>query len=160
MSIHPPRRISSIEGLGLPSNTRSIEYLPDGSAITTEIWNEMPEPWKQGDTVIALPGYKWVTKWEEAKPYIVNKFFDSNSVLIGVYCDVARLVRKIEGGFEFDDLYLDVWQVPGSEPEILDEDELQEAVEAELITKEEAESARDVAKKVLSLLSDDIFLTF
>jgi predicted RNA-binding protein associated with RNAse of E/G family len=59
----------------------------------------------------------------------------------------------VDGGFEYDDLYLDVWQVPGHQPELLDEDELEEAVAAGYVTKGDAAEARRVAKQVMQTLS-------
>ena len=152
MTIHPPKLISSIVGLGLPGNTKSIEYLRDGSAISTETCNSVAEPWKQGNMVIALHGYQWITKWEAGKPYIVNKFFNREGGLVGIYYDVSRPVRKIPGGFEFDDLYLDVWCLAANKIELLDEDELEAAVIAKYISPEEADTARGVAGQIVDLI--------
>lgn len=96
----------------------------------------MKEPWVEGSTIIAEQGYIWKTKWEVGKPYVITKFQDAASNLIAVYCDVARPVEVIEGGFTFVDLYLDVWQVVGKDAVILDENELQDAVEAEYVSTE------------------------
>lgn len=90
----------------------------------------MDEPWCEGPTVIARTDYTWTTKWEVGKPYIITKFQDADSNFIAVYCDVARHVEAIDDSFAFVDLYLDVWQIPGQDPIILDEDELREAVDA------------------------------
>lgn len=154
MSLHRPKLISSIEGLGL-NTTKSIEYISKTVAIGTEIWNELEEPWREGDVVIARPDYKWITRWEVGKPFIINKFYDDKGELVAIYCDVSRPVRQIDGGFEFDDLYLDVWWPTGKAISILDEDELQDALDANYITKHEADEARRVAKEVVELLKQD-----
>lgn len=154
MSLHRPKLISSIEGLGL-NTTKSMKYRSKTVAIGTEVWNELEKPWQEGEIVIARPGYKWVTRWEAGKPYIINKFYDVTGNLIGTYCDVARPVRLIESGFEFDDLYLDVWQAEGKPISILDEDELQEALGAGFITKSEADEAQRVAEELVELLKQD-----
>ncbi len=152
--MHPPKNISSKEGLGL-GTTKEMRYINRGLAIGTETWNELENPWSESDTIIALPGYKWVTKWEVGKPYIITKFFDDNNVLIGVYCDISRPVEASEEGFRFDDLYLDVWQIPGTRPVILDQDELEEAVEAGHISKEEAGKTWQIAHKVVNCIEND-----
>ena len=158
MTLHPPRYISSIEGLGV-GTTKSMRHISERVSIGTEVWNNMEEPWKEGATVIAEPGYIWTTKWELGKPYIITKFQDAAANLIAIYCDVARPVQAIEGGFSFVDLYLDVWQIPGKEPKILDEDELEQAVEASYISPEEADEARRIANDlVISLKNDPGFL--
>ena len=141
--------------------TKQMRYLDKGLAIGTETWNELDKPWSEGDVIIALPGYKWVTKWEVGKPYIINKFFDNNNVLVGIYCDICRPVEIDKDGFRFDDLYLDVWHALGTTPVVLDEDELKEAVEVGYLTNEEATETRLVAQKVISCLQDDPnFLNF
>src|SRR5687768_7395395 len=134
MSLHPPKHISSIEGLGL-NTIKQLDYKDDNKAVATETWGKLEKSWSESGTIIAEEGYKWVTDWEAGRPYIVTKFLDEKGEITGVYCDISRPVERVEGGFTFDDLYLDVWMVPGQEPVILDEDELKEAVEAEYITQ-------------------------
>lgn len=124
-------------------------------AIGTEIWGKITEPWTESGTVIADQGYRWVTKWQAGRPYIVTKFFDEKGELVGVYCDISRPVKRVEGGFTFDDLYLDVWMVPGQEPVILDEDELEAAVAAEYIRQAEAERAMQTALALVGGLKSD-----
>lgn len=151
MHIHPPRRISSVEGLGV-NTIKQLEWSSDTLAFGTETWGKMEKPWQQDDTIIALPGYTWRTRWEVGKPYIINKYLDNNGELVGIYCDICRPVEKIENGLAFDDLYLDVWQVSGSAPIILDEDELTEAIKVGYISSEEAATARQYAEEMKQLL--------
>lgn len=151
MGLHPPKRISSSEGLGL-NTTKQLDFVSDILAFGTETWGELEKPWQQDDTVIALPGYVWRTRWEAGKPYIINKYLDKNGHLVGVYCDICRPVEKTADGFAFDDLYLDVWQIPGTDPVILDEAELAEAVKAGYITTKEAEWAEKEAARVIELV--------
>jgi predicted RNA-binding protein associated with RNAse of E/G family len=152
-TIHPPTRISSIKGLGL-NTSKTMKHETDNFAVGTEIWGELEKPWRQGETIIALPGYKWVTQWEVGKPYIITKFYDAEGNFIATYCDVARPLRRVDGGFETDDLYLDVWQVADSAPIILDEDELEIAITAGHITKDEAMISRQVADNLCHILQD------
>lgn len=160
MTLHLPRNISSTEGLGI-NTTKSMRHISERVSIGTEIWNSMKEPWKEGTTIIAEPGYVWTTKWELDKPYIITKFQDTAVNLIAIYCDVSRPVQAIGDGYTFTDLYLDVWQVPGQEPRILDEDELKHAVEASYISPEEADEARRIANDlIISLKNDPEFLKF
>jgi len=151
MSLHTPKRISSAEGLGL-NTKKQLDWVSDTLAYGTEIWGDLEKPWQQDETIIALPGYVWRTRWEVDKPYIVNKFLDNNGKLVGVYCDICRPVEKVGDELAFDDLYLDVWQVPGNDPIILDEDELEEAVNAGYISFKEADTVRQNAEKVKQLL--------
>lgn len=160
MSLHPPKNVSSAEGLGL-NTTKSMQRISDSESIGTEVWNEMDEPWREGLTIIAEAGYVWTTKWEVGEPYIVTKFQDAALNLIAIYCDVARPVEKIEDRFTFVDLYLDVWQQPGKDPIILDEDELEDAVGAGYISNDEAIQAKRVADELVARLKNDTeFLKF
>lgn len=159
MALHPPKQISSTEGLGV-NTTKTMRRISDRVSIGTEVWNDMEEPWREGDTIIAMPGYVWTTKWELDKPYVITKFHDTAAHLVGMYCDVARPIQASGEGFIFTDLYLDVWQIPGKEAIILDEDELADAVNAAYITPDEAEEARRVARVIATSLNDPEFINF
>jgi predicted RNA-binding protein associated with RNAse of E/G family len=132
-----------------------MKRMSDSVSIGTELWGYLEKPWKEGRTVIAHSGYKWVTRWEAGKPFITSKFYNDSGRLIGIYCDVARPVQQTVDGFTFEDLYLDVWQVTGENPMILDEDELDEAVEADFISGEEAEEATTIAEQLRQMLLDN-----
>lgn len=151
MSLHPPKHITSQEGLGL-NTEKQLEFQTGDKAIGTETWGEIEEPWTESGTVIAKVGYKWVTKWEAGKSYIITKFFNPQGELVGVYCDISRPVIHTENGFEFDDMYLDVWMVPGHDPVILDEDELRDAVQSGHITQGEADQAMKTALELVDEL--------
>jgi predicted RNA-binding protein associated with RNAse of E/G family len=122
-------------------------------AIGTEVWGFIEKPWAEGKTIIAKEGYVWLTRWETNKPYIITKFFDNKGNLLGIYCDITKPVRRTKEGFEFDDIYLDVWQIPGYKPIILDEDELSEAVKLGYISTEAANEARIVAEGLVKVLN-------
>ena len=160
MAIHPPRLISSVKGLGL-NTTKTMLRISEHIFIGTEVWNELKEPWAEGNIIIAKPGYKWITKWEVGKPYIITKFYDGQDILIAIYCDVTRPVKSVNNGFEFIDLYLDVWQIPGQEPTILDQDELQDAVIAGYVDTDEADKAKQVANEIIDNIKNNLsFLNF
>lgn len=151
MLLHPPRRISSDEGLGI-STVKRLDWVSDSLAYGTEVWGELEKPWQHDAIIIALPGYIWRTRWEVGKPYIINKYLNDKGELVGVYCDICRPVEKFGSGLAFDDLYLDVWQVPGHPPALLDEDELEEAVEVGYLSDKEAVIARHHAEEVVHML--------
>lgn len=148
--VHKPKVISTQSGCALPTATKTYDRHSDGIIILTEIWNEMSEDWKEGEVVIARPGYKWVSKWQVGKPYVIVKYYDDKGSPIGIYCDVCHPVRKNDSGLEYFDLYLDVWQPNGgTKPRILDEDELQEAFKQGYISKEEFDFAHSVARELI-----------
>jgi predicted RNA-binding protein associated with RNAse of E/G family len=160
MSLHKPKLESSHAGLGLPNTTRTMNYLDQNTGILTEIWNDMSEPWAEGETVIARPGWRWVSKWQVGKPYNIVKFFTETGKLVGVYVDVCEPVKRTANGFEFLDLYLDIWTEADKTPVLLDENELTDALEAGYITPHQAQKARLVASQVMEMLKDPATLNF
>lgn len=151
MVIHKPKRIRSSAGLGLYTQ-KKMEYYSANVGISTEVWGPLDEVWKEGDTIIADEGYLWRTKWEIGKHYIITKMYDMNRNLVGVYADICRPVERDGKGFVFDDLYLDVWHVPGQAPIILDIEELKEAVKLHYVAESEARYAYNQAKSLTERL--------
>lgn len=47
MTLHPPKHISSIEGLGL-NTTKTMKQINNTVSIGTEIWNELDIPRQEG----------------------------------------------------------------------------------------------------------------
>lgn len=155
MPIHEPKRESTKVGLGLPNTTKQLAYNSPDHATLTEVWNDMPNgAWHQDDIVIAEPGYTWVSDWHVGQPYVITQFFDASMNLVGTYIDITRPVRKVSDAFEYDDLYLDIWQVPGRRPEILDRDDLNEAVSMGFVSAADARRAEDIAQQIVRRLSD------
>lgn len=151
MGIDKPKRIRSSAGLGLYTQ-KKMEYYSANIGIGTEIWGPLDEVWREGSTVIADQGYLWRTKWEVGKHYVPTKFYDTNRNLVGVYIDICRPVERDGRGFAFDDLYLDVWYVPGRDPVILDIEELKEAVALHYVAESEARYAYGQAKSLVERL--------
>jgi predicted RNA-binding protein associated with RNAse of E/G family len=52
-------------------------------------------------------------------------------------------------GFDYEDELLDVWVALGAEPELLDEDELEEAVRLGFVTPERAGEIKQTAEWIL-----------
>lgn len=159
--IHKPKHIRSIDGLGIPQNNRTIILATPSIGITTETWKTPKEPWTESGVVIAQHNYKWVTKWETGKNYIITKIFNADGEMVGIYCDVSAPVIKSDEGFEFYDWYLDVWQEIGKEPVILDEDELELALFENFISEKDGETARQTAKFLTEIIkAEDKALSF
>lgn len=154
--VHRPKIITTQDGCASPTATKTYKRLKDGTIILTEVWNDMAEDWKEGDIVIARPGYKWVSKWQAGKPYVLVRFYSDKEALIGIYCDVCHPVRQNEGGMEYLDLYLDVWKESGrEEPEVLDEDELQEALRQGYVNDVDYDFAHTVADELITKIMND-----
>lgn len=155
ITLHPQKHIRSSKGLGLPNTTKTVKTVSPTSIILEETWNEMEQPWSQEGIIIANPGYKWVSMWEEGKNHVIEKMFDNKGHLIGIYCDICSPVKKSSDGYEFEDWYLDVWQPANQKPQLLDEDELETAMRVGYLLEEQIDTARQTAIQLLTGLERD-----
>ena len=84
---------------------------------------------------LADSGYTWLQHLPERGYHCLTTAFDREGNIVEWYFDVVKEVGQEPGGrVYFDDLYLDVIATPGSEPEILDEDELEQALDERLVS--------------------------
>jgi Protein of unknown function (DUF402) len=84
------------------------------------------------------------------KPFSVLLFQHEDGRLRGWYVNLERPQRRTPRGFDYEDDLLDVWVAVGAEPELLDEDELEEALAREFVTNERAAEIRANAERVLA----------
>jgi Protein of unknown function (DUF402) len=66
------------------------------------------------------------------------------------YVNLERPLTRSPAGFDLTDLFLDIYIEPGRDPRWLDEDELEQALEAGLLTDDEAAAARTEGERVLA----------
>jgi Protein of unknown function (DUF402) len=84
------------------------------------------------------------------EPFSVFLFFHEDASLRGWYVNLEHAQRRTRLGFDYEDDLLDVWKPVGGEPELLDEDELEEAVSRRLVSEERAAEIRANAESVLA----------
>jgi hypothetical protein len=84
------------------------------------------------------------------EPFSVFLFFNGDASFRGWYVNIEREQRRTPLGFDYEDDLLDVWRPVRGEPELLDEDELEEAVGRSFVSKERAEEIRVNAERVLA----------
>jgi hypothetical protein len=82
-------------------------------------------------------------------PYSVFLFTHDDGGFRGWYVNIERGQERTRLGFDYEDELLDVWVPLGGEPELLDEDELAEAVRLGFVTAERGAEIRAVADYVL-----------
>lgn len=85
--------------------------------------------------------YKWLEFYDYSSKIKLTAFYDDKNVISEWYFDIAREIGKENGLPYEDDMYLDVLVTHNGEIILLDEDELQEALNKMQITKEEYEDA-------------------
>jgi len=83
-------------------------------------------------------------------PYSVFLFTNQDGTFRGWYVNIERLQQRTPFGFDYEDELLDVWVARGAEPELLDEDELEEAVRRGFVSDERAAEIRAVADHILA----------
>jgi predicted RNA-binding protein associated with RNAse of E/G family len=64
--------------------------------------------------------------------------------------NLERPQRRSDVSFDYEDELLDVWIAVGHEPELVDEDELDEAVARSFVTVERAAAIRATAEQILA----------
>ncbi|SHK35524.1 hypothetical protein SAMN02745248_02358 [Hathewaya proteolytica DSM 3090] len=94
-------------------------------------------------------GYCWVQYFELGREYSVTAMYDKNNVLKQWYIDICKPVKVNRKGIPyFRDMYLDLVVLPSGQMEVLDEDELQEALENHHITTREYKRAYEVLEQL------------
>lgn len=102
------------------------------------------------DVCIKDNDYEWFEVYPDNEHYVITIMFDDKNNLIEWYFDISKEIG-IEDGIPYeDDLYLDMVLAPDGRVFILDEDELQDA----LNKKEILQSDVDLAYNTLNVLKN------
>lgn len=103
------------------------------------------------DSVILDNNYKWLEVYpDNNKNIALSVAMDEKDQILEWYFDIAKDSLLTEEGVPYiEDLYLDVILYPSGEIQILDKDELQEALDNNIITKEDYALAYNVANKLI-----------
>lgn len=105
------------------------------------------------DICIIDDGYTWMMHFPDDSNYSVTTAFDANGKVVQWYFDIIKNQGLTSEGIPYiEDLYLDVVFLPNGNLHILDEDELDEALKSNEITKEDF----DMAKVTLTNLIESI----
>lgn len=152
MGIHPPKELSIKSGLGLKGKVSSKIEWQESVGILTEIWDKLETAWTESGYTIADEGFKWVSTWEIGKNYIISKLYDKTGNHVADYYDITSTITRNNNDICCRDWYLDVWKPSGSDPVLLDEEDLTRAVDANYLSTQEAECARIVAQELINSL--------
>lgn len=95
--------------------------------------------------------YEWLEIYPDNKKYTLIAMLDENKNLIQWYFDMIK-ASGIENGIPYMfDLYLDLLITPQGEQMVLDENELKEALDQKIITKNDYDMAYETLKEVQSI---------
>lgn len=103
--------------------------------------------------IIADEGYYWLQIGIENENFWITAIFDKDKNFIQYYIDVTlenHVVNEEEPYFL--DLFLDIVLLNTGRIFLLDKDELDEALEEKVITKNQYELAKEIANKILESL--------
>ena len=117
--------------------------------------------WIQSETYelcVADGGYHWLQHFPAGANFGVTTMFNAQGEVIQWYIDIVKTHGVDERGIPWwDDLYLDIVVMPNGTSEILDGDELDDALRDGLITQDEHELAWDVARSIHSQIEQRRF---
>ena len=99
------------------------------------------------------PGDKVTTIIDTSKWHIIHEYRASDGSILGYYLNVNTPPELSLHGVRYLDLYIDVVKRPGEEPEIIDREQLDEAYEAGIVTRDLYEKAMEEAEKGARALS-------
>lgn len=104
---------------------------------------------------IAAPGYSWLQVAQEGRPVWLTAMYDTSGRLLQMYFDITA-GNRFDGtdNPRFRDMYLDVVMLPDTSLRILDEDELDEALQSGDITAEEHACACRNCKELCAWLRE------
>lgn len=110
------------------------------------------------ELVILDNGYKWLEIYpENNKNIAVSVAIDNKDNILEWYIDIAKESALTEEGIPYiNDLYLDVILYPSGEIEMLDQDELQEALDNNDITKEDFDLAYKVSNEIIKQIDGKV----
>jgi len=115
----------------------------DGDTVVGSFVFDMPEPLRSGSKLLFESGFPCIYfVFFDGTGHDILKIFNPDGSFWGYYCDIVTGVKRIPGGFEIIDLFLDVWVEPdGRTYIILDEDEFQEAVADGIVSPAQEKNA-------------------
>lgn len=95
-------------------------------------------------------GYKWLEFYDYSSKVRLTAIYNNKNEIVEWYFDIAKEIGKEDGIPYEDDMYLDVVLTPNGDILLLDEDELQEALNKNYITKEEFDEAYLTANSLIN----------
>jgi len=98
--------------------------------------------------VIGAPGYVWFRFWLTNGEHILEKYFDDQGQVIGMYARIGMAVPHKGRGFSAMNLLLSLWITDDARVTVLNEEEFEQAVKQGLLSPIEAEHAEQQIREV------------
>jgi len=107
--------------------------------------------------IVLAPGFEMVYFEFLGKWFAIGKIRNMHGEHTGYYCDIVTPPRLLDDGVELTDLFLDLWVSPDLRFQVLDQEELEEALEKRWITKQLYERAKKELEKLTRLVQKGKF---
>ncbi len=110
------------------------------------------------DICIADQGYLWLQQFPRNAHYSITSIFDAQGDFVRWYIDICKqFVLDVHEILWYDDLYLDIDVSPSGQMDLLDVDELDDALRRGLVTPVEYELAWREADRIIMAIEADQF---
>lgn len=114
-----------------------------------------------GDEVVLATGFQIVYFELIGKWFTIGKIRDLEGKHTGYYCDIVTPSKLLDdSGVELTDLFLDLWVSPDLKYKVLDEEELENALQKGWITKQLYERAEKEMKKLVGIVKRGNFPSY
>lgn len=101
---------------------------------------------------VADAGYEWLQHFPKGAHYIMTSMYNNQGQVVQWYIDICKVQGVTDRGVPwFDDLYLDVVILPSGQLYLLDEEELEDALQRGFITQEDYDMAWSEANQLIDL---------
>jgi len=147
----PPHPASRFPGLLLGVTEKSL-------IIQSRL--SVPRPRQVAGRTIAASGYWAIWFVFKDRWFDIGKFYDDSKNWIGYYCDIVKPIKRLMCGSRtslLTDLFLDIWITPNGTVHVLDEDELEYAVQRGFISETLAVKARSEVRSLVRKIKQHNF---
>jgi len=113
--------------------------------------------YKEQELCIVDHGYSWVQHFPVGKPYTLTTVFNEMGEIVQWYMDICQNIEKNGETPSWVDMFLDIVVLPSGEIFLLDEDELEAALDERVISKDQYDTAKQEAVKLMELIKEEKF---
>ncbi|AIF68995.1 hypothetical protein PAP_02870 [Palaeococcus pacificus DY20341] len=117
----------------------------------------MLTPLKVNGVKVIDNNYKMLYFAFVGKNYDVLKVYDREGNFKGLYVDVLAYTKRYENTLEMLDLFLDIFIFPNGEHFLLDEEELEMALNYGIVDKETVDFAYNIAREIMEKIEKGEF---
>lgn len=115
-------------------------------------------PYAGQSICIVDDGYSWLQLFPQGARHAATVMFNAQGEIVQWYIDICKRIFVDEQGvLWYEDLYLDIIFLPGDKIELIDVDELDEALEQGIISDDEYNLAWNEASALLTRLEEQRF---